>query len=82
MSSENEKQYFMHILEIITHLLREQNPSSLADAALQRSVDEKLRDEQELLSLRMSENKHKLNKIKQFSATRYIFFLIVTVVPW
>ncbi|KAF9414109.1 hypothetical protein HW555_007868 [Spodoptera exigua] len=53
MSSENEKQYFMHILEIISHLLREQNPSSLADAALQRSVDEKLRDDQELLSIRM-----------------------------
>ncbi|KAJ0178758.1 hypothetical protein K1T71_005533 [Dendrolimus kikuchii] len=74
MSSENEKQYFMHILEIITHLLREQNPSSLADAALQRSVDEKLKDEQELLSLRMSENKNKFNKIKQFSATRHSRF--------
>lgn len=72
MSSENEKQYFMHILEIISHLLREQNPSSLADAALQRSVDEKLRDEQELLSIRMSENKHRINKIKQYSASRLV----------
>lgn len=70
MSSENEKQYFMHILEIISHLLREQNPSSLADAALQRSVDEKLRDDQELLSIRMSENKQRINKIKQYSGTR------------
>lgn len=60
----------MHILEIISHLLREQNPSSLADAALQRSVDEKLRDEQELLSIRMSENKQRTNKIKQYSASR------------
>ncbi|XP_049869881.1 protein timeless homolog [Pectinophora gossypiella] len=74
MSSENEKQYFMHILEIITHLLREQNPSSLADAALQRSVDEKLRDEQELLSIRLAENTQRLNKIKQYSATRHSRF--------
>ncbi|XP_059046079.1 protein timeless homolog [Achroia grisella] len=74
MSSENEKQYFMHIIEIISHLLREQNPTSLADAALQRSVDEKLRDEQELLSIRISENKNRLNKIKQYSATRHSRF--------
>ncbi|XP_026737157.1 protein timeless homolog [Trichoplusia ni] len=74
MSSENEKQYFMHILEIISHLLREQNPSSLADAALQRSVDEKLRDDQELLTIRMSENKQRIHKIKQFSGTRHSRF--------
>lgn len=74
MSSENEKQYFMHIIEIISHLLREQNPSSLADAALQRSVDEKLKDEQELLSLRMTENNLRLSKIKQYSATRHSRF--------
>ncbi|XP_047983993.1 protein timeless homolog isoform X2 [Leguminivora glycinivorella] len=74
MSSENEKQYFMHILEIISHLLREQNPTSLADAALQRSADEKLRDEQELLTIRMSENKQRLNRVKQFSASRHSRF--------
>ncbi|XP_022825293.1 protein timeless homolog [Spodoptera litura] len=74
MSSENEKQYFMHILEIISQLLREQNPSSLADAALQRSVDEKLRDDQELLSIRMSESKQRINKIKQYSGTRHSRF--------
>ncbi|XP_063619541.1 protein timeless homolog [Cydia splendana] len=74
MSSENEKQYFMHILEIISHLLREQNPTSLADAALQRSADEKLRDEQELLTIRMSENKQRLNKVKQFSTSRHSRF--------
>ncbi|CAK1545835.1 unnamed protein product [Leptosia nina] len=74
MSSENEKQYFMHILEIITHLLREQNPSGLADAALQRSVDEKLRDEQELLTLRMSETKERVNKVRQYSSTRHSRF--------
>ncbi|KAJ2951910.1 hypothetical protein O0L34_g4163 [Tuta absoluta] len=74
MSSENEKQYFMHIIEIISHIFREQNPSSLADAALQRSVDEKLRDEQELLSIRMSENRERMNKVKQFSGTRHSRF--------
>lgn len=73
MSSENEKQYFMHILEIISHLLREQNPTSLANAALQRSMDEKLRDEQELLTIRTSETRERQNKIRQYSATRYLF---------
>ncbi|XP_045446823.1 protein timeless homolog [Melitaea cinxia] len=74
MSSENEKQYFMHILEIISHLLREQNPTSLADAALHRSVDEKLRDDQELLTMRMSESKERMNKVKQYSSTRHSRF--------
>ncbi|CAK1598882.1 unnamed protein product [Parnassius mnemosyne] len=74
MSSENEKQYFMHIIEIISHLLREQNPTSLAHAALQRSIDEKLRDEQELLTIRMTETKERLNKIKQYSASRHSRF--------
>ncbi|XP_013165122.1 PREDICTED: protein timeless homolog isoform X1 [Papilio xuthus] len=74
MSSENEKQYFMHILEIISHLLREQNPTSLASAALQRSMDEKVRDEQELLTIRMTETKERQNKIRQFSGTRHSRF--------
>lgn len=74
MSSENEKQYFMHILEIISHLLREQNPTSLAEAALQRSVDEKLRDEQELLTIRLQENRKRNDKVKQYSSTRYVLF--------
>ncbi|XP_046963189.1 protein timeless homolog [Vanessa cardui] len=74
MSSENEKQYFMHIIEIISHLLREQNPTSLADAALQRSVDEKLRDDQELLTMRMMETKERMNKVKMYSSTRHSRF--------
>lgn len=74
MSSENEKQYFMHILEIISHLLREQNPTSLAEAALQRSVDEKLCDEQELLTIRLQENRKRNDKVKQYSSTRYVLF--------
>ncbi|KAG7308218.1 hypothetical protein JYU34_006890, partial [Plutella xylostella] len=74
MSSEAEKQYFMHILEIISHMLREQNPTSLADSGLQRSVDEKLRDEQELLSIRTEENKQRVNKIRQLSGTRHSRF--------
>ncbi|XP_026322138.1 protein timeless homolog [Hyposmocoma kahamanoa] len=74
MSSENEKQYFMHILEIVSHLLREQNPSALADAALRRSGQEKLRDDQELLALRASESKQRLDKIRQYSAARHSRF--------
>lgn len=72
MSSQNEKQYYMHILEIITHLLREQNPTCLANSALQRSVDEKIRDEQELISMRRTESLKRNNKVRQYSSTRYI----------
>lgn len=72
MSSENEKPYFMHILEIISLALREQNPKSLAEAALQRSVDEKLKDEQELLAIRCNELKKKNEKNKNFSANRLV----------
>lgn len=60
----------MHILEIVSHLLREQNPSALADAALRRSGQEKLRDDQELLAMRTCENKQRLDKVRQYSATR------------
>ncbi|GBP19670.1 Protein timeless homolog [Eumeta japonica] len=74
MSSENEKQYFMHILEIISHLLREQNPTSLSDSELHRSIDEKLRDEQELLKIRNKEMKQKSEKVKQYSFARHSRF--------
>lgn len=61
----------MHILEIVSHLLREQNPSALADAALRRSGQEKLRDDQELLAMRVAESEQRLVKVKQYSAARY-----------
>lgn len=71
MSSMDEKQYYLHILEIVSLMFREQNPTSLASAALQRSMEEKLKDEQELLALRKNESIQKQIKIRNFAANRY-----------
>lgn len=69
-SATNEKAYYMHILEILSHLLREQTASGLAHAALQRSETEKIRDEAELLAIRHRETMQKHQKIKMFNGSR------------
>lgn len=51
-------------------MLREQNASELAQAALQRSQTEKLRDEAELLAIRHKEFNERQKKTKAFSGTR------------
>lgn len=71
MSSRDEKEYYMHIMEIVSLALKEQNPSSLADASLFRSMEEKLRDERELLSIRSKETSQRNYKIRNYSANRY-----------
>lgn len=61
----------MHIMEIISLALKEQNPSSLADASLHRSAEEKLRDEHELKIIRDNEVTKRKEKTKCYSANRY-----------
>lgn len=51
-------------------MLREQNPAMLASAALQRSVEEKERDEKELLEIRRKEIIEKQNKVKKYAGSR------------
>lgn len=72
LSSQDEKEYYMHIMEIVSSALKEQNPTSLADASLFRSMEEKLRDEQELLAIRSSETSKKSDKVRHFSANRLV----------
>lgn len=69
-SSTAEQAYYMHILEILSFMLREQSASELAQAALQRSQTEKLRDEAELLAIRHRETNQKQQKVKMYAGAR------------
>ncbi|XP_046687268.1 protein timeless homolog isoform X2 [Homalodisca vitripennis] len=73
-STDHEQQYYMHILEIVSLMLREQNPATLASAALQRSQQEKERDEKELLEIRRREIKEKQAKVKLYTGSRHSRF--------
>ncbi|CAH0553862.1 unnamed protein product [Brassicogethes aeneus] len=73
-SSSAEQAYYMHLLEILSFMLREQKASELASAALQRSQNEKMRDEAELLSIRNRENNQKRLKVKAYTGTRHSRF--------
>jgi hypothetical protein len=52
-------------------MLREQNPTELADAAITRSVEEKERDEAELIAVRQEEICQRQAKLKKFTGARY-----------
>lgn len=69
-SSTMEQAYYMHTLEILSFMLREQSATELASAALQRSQTEKLRDEAELLAIRYRESGQRQHKMKMFNGTR------------
>lgn len=69
-SSNNEKAYYMHTLEILLFMLKEQRASELAKAALQRSETEKMRDEAELLAIRHKETKQREQKTKIYNGAR------------
>nr|UHH90575.1 timeless-m [Pyrrhocoris apterus] len=73
-SSSQECAFFMHLLEIICLLVREQPPSLLAQTAAQRSVDEKHRDEEELLKLRQKELQLRQTKTRQYLGSRHSNF--------
>nr|CAD7457158.1 unnamed protein product [Timema tahoe] len=73
-SMENEHQYYMHILEIVSLMLREQNPVELASAALQRSSLEKQRDESELLAIRLEETQERFTKVRKYAGARHSRF--------
>ncbi|XP_058065592.1 protein timeless homolog [Anopheles bellator] len=49
LGSPLEQQYFMHSLEIMSLVYREQQPAALADATLQRRTAEKKEDEMKLI---------------------------------
>lgn len=73
-SSENERQYCMHILEIVSLMLREQNPAALAQAAAQRSVAEQQKDTTDLVTLVQRETAEREAKYKKMTASRSSIF--------
>ena len=73
-SSENERNFCMHVMEIISLMLREQNPSSLAQAAAQRSATEQQKDTNDLISILERENIEKEAKFKKQAASRSSIF--------
>ncbi|CAG11760.1 unnamed protein product, partial [Tetraodon nigroviridis] len=64
-SAQSEKQWSLHILEIITLMFRDQTPDALVSAGQSRSTEEKLRDSQELESLRQKEHAAKRSRTFQ-----------------
>lgn len=73
-SSSNEQNLCMHVLEIVSLMLKEQEPEQLAQAGLQRSQVEKEKDEQELLETRRQEALQKAQQFKKFHGARHSRF--------
>lgn len=75
MSSSNTEQvYYMHIIELLSFMLREQSPQVLTSAALERNHLEKKEDETQLLTVRLQETQKKREKLKQFTGARHSRF--------
>lgn len=73
-SNENERHFCMHVLEIISLMLREQNPGRLAQAAAQRSVAEQQKDTDDLVAILQKEAILKEAKYKKMTASRSSIF--------
>lgn len=73
-SNRSEQHYHLQILEIISLMLREQNPSKLATVGTQRSTMEKEKDEERLLAIKEKEKCEKKEKIRKFAGSRHSRF--------
>ena len=73
-SSDEETQYCLHVLEIISLMFREQDPKHLASANFQRSKEEKRQDEVALLRLREREMEQQKQKFLQAKSMRHSRF--------
>ncbi|KAH0946664.1 hypothetical protein HN011_009855, partial [Eciton burchellii] len=74
IGNNDEQQYHMQILEIISLILCEQNANQLATAKLQRSTAEKESDEAKLVALRQKELREKVEKMKKYAGSRHSRF--------
>ncbi|XP_060068073.1 protein timeless homolog [Ylistrum balloti] len=72
-SSEDERQFSMHVLEIVSLMFREQTPDVLACAGVTRSQSQKEKDERELEMIREQERVRKVSDHRKFS-TRHSRF--------
>lgn len=73
-TSENEQEYYLHILEITSLMLREQKTEVLASSVTSRSLEEKVKDEAELLNVRHKENTERQQKLKRYTGARHSRF--------
>ena len=73
-SSEQEHSLAMHSLEIISLMLREQDPEVLANTHLQRSKSEKDKDEKELMNILDQEAAKKQQRLKEMRSRRHSRF--------
>lgn len=73
-SNRSEQHYHMQILEIISLMLREQNPSKLATVGTQRSTIEKEKDEAKLLAIKEKEKLEKKERIRKYAGSRHSRF--------
>ena len=67
-SSDDERQFAFHVLEIISLMFREQNAEQLASAGTTRAVSEKERDEQELAAAVENEKTQRRAAIMKYSS--------------
>ncbi|XP_070536276.1 protein timeless homolog [Ptychodera flava] len=72
-SAEGEQQWCMHAIEIISLMLREQDPEQIARAGIGRSSVQKEQDDRELEMMRQREQAERKSRVKQFS-TRHSRF--------
>ena len=70
-SSEAEAAYCLHILETISLMFREQDPSSLASADFARSAAEKTADEEALTRARRQEAEKAKARAKMVATSRH-----------
>ena len=73
-SNENERSYCMHVMEIISLMLREQNPVNLANAAAQRSVVEQKKETEELVNLAQREAAEREARYRKMTSSRSSIF--------
>eukprot|EP00731_Ephydatia_muelleri_P013281 Em0007g591a len=72
-SNPDEKQWCMHVLEILFLILREQSPAVLAKTGKTRTVEERKKDEEAIDDLIQRERAHK-QAMRQICGTRHSRF--------
>lgn len=73
-SSDSEAQYCLHVLETISLVFREQDPTSLASADFTRSATEKEADSQALAKARALEAEKAKERMKKAGSSRHSRF--------
>jgi len=73
-SNDNERHFCMHVMEIISLMLREQDATTLATAAAQRSVAEQQKETDDLMAIVAKEASEREARYKKMTASRSSIF--------